>query len=351
MKTAAAGLQTLYAGVVTTIADCVKIKRRDGTILAVTTHDQNLSINIDSDGVQTYSSALGFMPSQFEQSDDLRPGQSEIETAINASGITEAAIIAGLWNGATAKSFKVNWAATQPITDAIKLSSYTLGKISRGDFILKAELLDQIDGFGKTIVDYVTEKCPFNLGDTDCGVALTPTVWGTAQVIAVGDIRRPTTYNGRRFIATVAGTTHATTEPTWNTTVGGTTTDGTVTWTTYQSFVKQGTVATVASQVSFTVTGISAADAPNDWARLGTCRFTSGLNNGITKEVLDWIASTGTIKLLEAMPFTIAASDTCELTIGCDKKLIPTCRDTFNNVLRCGAFHWLPGRDKINDHS
>lgn len=43
----------------------------------------------------------------------------------------------------------------------------------------------------------------------------------------------PTTANGRRYICIAAGTTHATTEPTWPTTVGATVTDGTVTWKCY----------------------------------------------------------------------------------------------------------------------
>lgn len=41
----------------------------------------------------------------------------------------------------------------------------------------------------------------------------------------------PTTANGYYYKCTVAGTTHAVTEPTWPTTVGGTVVDGTATWT------------------------------------------------------------------------------------------------------------------------
>lgn len=55
--------------------------------------------------------------------------------------------------------------------------------------------------------------------------------WTAANVIAVGDYRRPTAgTTGKAFKATVAGTTHAATEPTWPATDGSTVTDGTVTW-------------------------------------------------------------------------------------------------------------------------
>lgn len=59
------------------------------------------------------------------------------------------------------------------------------------------------------------------------------TAWAAGTAYAVGDVRRATAGNQTiYFHCTTNGTSHATTEPTWNTTVGGTTTDNTVTWTT-----------------------------------------------------------------------------------------------------------------------
>jgi hypothetical protein len=52
--------------------------------------------------------------------------------------------------------------------------------------------------------------------------------YGTAYVI--GDKVRSLLDNGNIFVCTVAGTSHASTEPTWTTTEGATYTDGTVTW-------------------------------------------------------------------------------------------------------------------------
>lgn len=56
-----------------------------------------------------------------------------------------------------------------------------------------------------------------------------PWIAGVARV--VGDLARPTTHNGHLYRCTTAGTSHASTEPTWNLTPGATTTDGTATWT------------------------------------------------------------------------------------------------------------------------
>jgi hypothetical protein len=59
------------------------------------------------------------------------------------------------------------------------------------------------------------------------------TAWATGASIAAGALRRPTAAtagNERVFVCVVAGTTHATTEPTWVNTRGAKNTDNTVTW-------------------------------------------------------------------------------------------------------------------------
>lgn len=62
-----------------------------------------------------------------------------------------------------------------------------------------------------------------------------PDVWKASTVYAVGDEVHPTTNNGYYYKCSTAGTSH-TTEPTWGTTVGGTTSEGggTVVWTCYK---------------------------------------------------------------------------------------------------------------------
>jgi hypothetical protein len=58
------------------------------------------------------------------------------------------------------------------------------------------------------------------------------TNWAASTAYSLGDRRKATAAAlGIHFEVTTAGTSHSS-EPTWNTTVGGTTSDGTVTWTT-----------------------------------------------------------------------------------------------------------------------
>lgn len=68
-------------------------------------------------------------------------------------------------------------------------------------------------------------------------ITLTPTDgiddWSTATAYSVGDRVEPTTPNGYVYKCTTAGTSHASTEPTWPTTGIGSSTvsDGTAVWT------------------------------------------------------------------------------------------------------------------------
>lgn len=66
-------------------------------------------------------------------------------------------------------------------------------------------------------------------------ITLTPTDtldgWEVATAYGLGAMIEPSTPNGFVYRATVAGTSHATTEPTWPIVgIGSTVTDGTVTW-------------------------------------------------------------------------------------------------------------------------
>lgn len=67
-------------------------------------------------------------------------------------------------------------------------------------------------------------------------ITLTPTDtlddWAVATAYALGDLVEPTTPNGKVYKCTTAGTSHATTQPTWPTVgVGTTVADNTVVWT------------------------------------------------------------------------------------------------------------------------
>ncbi len=78
----------------------------------------------------------------------------------------------------------------------------------------------QCNAFSDPSVDLIT------LTITD----ILPT-WTVATAYVIGDCVQPSTPNGKRYICTVAGTSHASVEPTWPTTpMGATVTDNGITW-------------------------------------------------------------------------------------------------------------------------
>ncbi len=64
---------------------------------------------------------------------------------------------------------------------------------------------------------------------------LWPETWAANTTYTLGEIVKPTTYASHSYKCTTAGISHATTEPTWSTINGATQTDGTVTWTCYDT--------------------------------------------------------------------------------------------------------------------
>jgi hypothetical protein len=91
---------------------------------------------------------------------------------------------------------------------------------------------DFVKYFGSTVVDrqLQTSTSP-GVGN----ITLTPTYilpdWAVVTAYSLGDSVIPTTPNGYRYECTTAGTSHATTEPTWPTSISSTVADGTVVWT------------------------------------------------------------------------------------------------------------------------
>lgn len=112
-------------------------------------------------------------------------------------------------------------------------------------------------------------------------IILTPTdieqVWTAATAYSLGAIIEPTSSNGYVYICTTAGTSAASTQPTWPTTVGSTVADGTGTliWTCY-SLKHPTTEIKLALAGGSTLTGATAGAALN----LGTV-IQSGSSNAV----------------------------------------------------------------------
>ena len=338
------------AGGARTLAACVKLHRTDGTVFAYTDHDKPLTVDIaDGDGAVVYQPSGGFLRSALETT--ARLGEVDdvtLDTFLEAGAITKADLIAGRWDKAAARFFLVNWAdLTQGV---VHLRRGWLGPVAVKDERASAELLGLVQATHTEVARLYTQPCPADLGDAECKVRLQPPIWAATTVYTVRPIRdsglgsvvRPTTFNDRHFKCTTAGTSGGG-EPAWNTTLGGTTNDGTVVWTAIRALTLPAAVNTVTSQTVFSLTVTT--DAPDALLTNGVLTFTSGLNSGlIFDQVKSWVLATKTVTLSRPAPFTIAPADTLTITAGCNKSLA-ACRDTFDNVLNHRGMAYVPGDD------
>jgi len=84
--------------------------------------------------------------------------------------------------------------------------------------------------FEKTVIDGLGTSGAKDFAGLDT-IAPTPDDWAVDTAYALGDYVVPTTWNDFRYECTVAGTSHASTEPTWPLVEGDTVVDNTATWT------------------------------------------------------------------------------------------------------------------------
>lgn len=174
MKAASAGMIAHLAEQTTTLAWCWKVTRTDAQVFGFTTHDRDLVFA----GV-TYAADTGFAASAAQARVGASVDNLDVGGMIDASVITEADLLAGVWDGAAVEVFIVNWAdLTQ---GRVIVQTGHIGNISLRGGAFTAEMRSLAQALQQTIGRTMTRRCDADLGDTRCGVTLaTYTVTGTA---------------------------------------------------------------------------------------------------------------------------------------------------------------------------
>lgn len=287
MKTIPSALNTHFGSVLTTVAACWTITRADGTVYRHTSHDELLVI-----GGETFSPTNGTILTQFQQTVGLGVDTIEVLFELSASGIAEADIAAGLFDGATVDVFLVNWAS---IADgqAYLCQGWVLGNIEIRDNVAQAEVRGLAQHLGQNLVELYSPGCRAELGDSRCGVD-----FGSGS-----------------------------------------------------SYIEIGTVSAVTDRQIFVD---SSRDEASDVFAFGLLTWTGGesnggLNTGFTMEVAGFNTSTKTFTLFMKMPYDITVGDTYQVRWGCDKSSA-TCKTKFNNLVNFRGEPFVPGPDKLLDY-
>lgn len=166
------------------------------------------------------------------------------------------------------------------------------GLVSEADvslaIIAESDLSDGAHDFQFFFGSQATNKMLRTVTSPGVGsITLTPVYilsgWLASTAYVLDDSVIPTTPNGYRYVVTTAGTSSAS-EPTWGTVLGGTTTDGTVTWTLVAEDSPISEVKIAATQAGLT-------------AATGGAAFTLGttLLSSAAEAVEFWVRVTNTI--------------------------------------------------------
>ncbi len=310
-------------------------------IIGFTTNSTDLVV-----GKVTYGSALSYRATEIKSGGDLSVDNLDVFGVLDSTTITNVDIFAGRYDFAEVEILLVNYADLTQGTMTLRKGNLGEVTIKRNQF--GTELRGMTDFLTQNVVERYSVTCRVELTDSECAVRLEPPVWSATTVYTVrpvgdagaGSVVRPTTENGRHFKCTVAGTSGGS-EPAWDTTIGNTTVDGSVTWEAIQGLTLTGTLTGVTDNSNFADTSRTEAD---DFWTFGLLTFTSGNNIGIALEIKDYVLSTGAFELYTAMPFIVQVGDTYEVTAGCDKK-VATCIAKFNNVNNFRGEPFVPGQD------
>lgn len=261
---------------VRTWAQCMRIERTDGEVLAMT----ELDADVVYDSV-TYQASVSYTPTTIDGTANLSVNNAETGGFLTVTGISKDDIVAGLYDGATVYFLLVDYSDNSLVRH---LGKGYLGEAEIKENSYSIEYRSLTQKLQQTIGRYYTAECNATLGDSRCGVNLA-------------------------------------------------------------SFTDSGTVTSVTSNQVFADSSLIGTQA-DDYYNYGLITFTSGLNDGISREVKDYDDATGQITTFMPFPYAVAVSDTFDVYAGCDKRKA-TCRDKFDNVINFRGFDMIPGRDQI----
>lgn len=148
----------------TTQARAWAISRRDGQVLGFTDHDAVLTF----EGI-SFRPDHGLSARALVQSAGLSVDNTEVEGVLSHEAITEADLMAGLWDGADLRMWQVNWA--NPADRRLSFRG-TLGEVARSNGAFRAELRGISEALNQSRGRVYHPRCSAVLGDAACGVRL-----------------------------------------------------------------------------------------------------------------------------------------------------------------------------------
>lgn len=279
MKNVSSQMLAHLGGNVTTLCTCWFIERRDGQQFYFTDHDAVVSY-----GGSSHLPVNGFKASALTTDDKMSVDNMEVVGVLSSDLITDADLLAGLWDQAYVEVYLVKWGYPYLLYDRVILRTGTLGEIKTGRNQFTAEMRGLLQPLQQSVGRVYSPLCNADFGDSRC------------------------TYNY-----------YSTTDTTPVT----------------------ATVTSKTSQSLFTASSLTQAAGFFDY---GVVEFSGGYGQGRQMEVRSFGAG-GVIQLQMILPHTFNVGDSFTIRKGCDKKF-STCVG-FGNAINFQGFPHIPGNDRL----
>lgn len=231
-----------------------------------------------------YEASTGMLGTEIESSLGLSVDNMDVEGAVDSVAITEADLIAGKFDDASIDLYLVNWA---DVSQRMLMKTGNLGQIKRGKVSFQAEVRGLAARLQQRRGRLYQYACDAKVGDSRCTVNL-----------------ESGTYKG------------------------------------------SGTVTSTDGSVNIVASGLGSYT--NGWFSRGRLTWTSGNNDGETREVKIHSNYDGVVSIILWAPTAqeIQNGDTFEVRAGCDK-MFATCKAKFNNAVNFRGFPHMPGQDFV----
>lgn len=330
----------------TATATVAKITRRDGVVIRLTDH----MFDLVYEG-ETFIASSGYSRTSIENREGTKVDETDITALFSNTLIDEDDLAKGLYNYADVILHDVYWKDPTKFSQVRERGRF--GRVVRtGSGAFKVEIRSITEKLQGQLGRLIFPRCGWDLGEPNtCRVPILPDDVQRSTSYALGDFIKVATgvgsyfsvYENRIYECVSAGTT-AVGAPVFDTVVGNTTVDGTVTWKAYEAWTRHGTVNTVIDPDTFTVSLVEAR-AVDDWFTAGTIYFLQGNNSGLPFEVKEWISLSGQITLARSMGRDLSVGDAFRISPGCNKARTLHCRNKF---VMAGSFRFANGAAKYH---
>jgi hypothetical protein len=307
-------------------------------------------------GANTFFPLRGFTLSAIKHSVGGAPPSLQITAAMSVGGpIDTYKVVDGFFDDAVVVIYVADRAVPSTAALDTPLFAGRMGAVSFGalhdtvTFDVRGDQTRQYP-FAQTY----GPMCRTDLGSDLCRVPLrpAPVARGTAYVtsafaqsvnsyavrVSSGGSGTPASWGNVYFECTTAGTTHASVQPSYDYTIGNTTTDGTAVFTARNAWTRSAIVDEVFNNFNFSLTASPDVRAVTGWFNQGAVRMYDGYSAGRVFEVGAWHAST--LLVTTYLPLgaagnggaLVASGDLLEIWPGCDFTVFK-CANTYNNSI------------------